>query len=66
MAKRVNVGYMSGYHSTGSVKVVDFNPSKSREKYSRAIDADIDVCLTCTRKNCTGKCKRVRFKKEET
>jgi radical SAM protein with 4Fe4S-binding SPASM domain len=56
---------MSGYHSTGSLKTVDYNATTSREKHNRGIDADIDICLTCKKKTCSGKCKRVRFKKKE-
>ena len=65
MAKRVNTGYMSGYFSQGSLRARPLETTRGKIK-QREIDADVDVCLTCTRKNCTGKCKRVRFKKEET
>ena len=64
-AKRINVGYLSGMHSTGSIKTLDYNGTASRERYPREIDADIDVCLTCKKASCSGKCKKVRDRKEK-
>lgn len=62
MAKRVNVGYMSGYHSKGSLQTRPLTESRMRER-QRGIDDGVDVCLTCRRENCTGKCKKVKDKK---
>ena len=64
-AKRINVGYLSSLQSIGTVKTISYNESSSKETRVRAIDADIDICLTCKKKTCSGKCKRVRFKKKE-
>ena len=65
MTKRVNVGYMSGYHSKGSLQTRPLTESRTHEK-QREIDADVAVCLTCRRKQCTGKCKKVKDKKVST
>ena len=63
MAKRVNAGYMSGYYSQGSLRTRDMTPSHGHREKPREIDAGVDVCLTCKRKECTGKCKNIKDRK---
>ena len=63
MAKRVNAGYMSGYYSQASLRTRDMTHSQGHREKPREIDADVDVCLTCKRKECTGKCKNIKDRK---
>lgn len=50
---------------TGKLKVVPNQNEKIKRKYRESFDTkeDIDICLNCTKSNCTGWCEKMRTKK---
>ena len=50
---------------TGRLKVVHNQNEKIKRKDRESIDDQetIDICLNCTKSNCTGWCEKMRTKK---